>query len=58
LQELKPLRLGMPDSETQKYIADQLFGLEKTITDLENQLTVARNFRIKLSNEKIGVANV
>ena len=48
----------MPDSETQKYIADQLFGLKKTITDLENQLTVARNFRIKLSNEKIVVANV
>lgn len=58
LQDLKPLRIDVPDSKTQKDIAEQLHGLEKSVTDLDRRLSMARAFRAKLANEKIGVADV
>lgn len=58
LQDLKPLRLDMPDTTTQKAIAEQLFGLEKVVNDLDSRLTMARDFRMKLVNEKIGIVDV
>ncbi len=58
LQDLKPLRLVMPNAAIQKNIADQLQGLEKAVADLDRRLAMARDFRVKLANEKIGVADV
>lgn len=58
LQDLKPLRLDMPDSTTQKDIAEQLRVLETAVTDFDRRLSKARDFRVKLANETIGVADV
>ena len=58
LQDLKPLRLHMPDTAIQKEIANQLHELEKAVADLDSRLATARNFRMNLANEKIGVADV
>lgn len=58
LQDLKPLRLNMPDSTTQKDIAEQLHGLEVAVADLDRRLSMARDFRVNLTNEKIGVVDV
>lgn len=58
LQDLKPLRLDMPDAATQKEIADQLHGLERAVAELDRRLAMARDFRVKLVNEKIGAADV
>ena len=58
LQDLKPLRLNMPDSTTQKDIAEQLHGLEAAVADLDRRLSMARDFRVNLANEKIGVVDV
>lgn len=58
LQDLKPLRLDMPDIAIQKEIADQLLRLERAVADLDGRLATARNFRVKLANETIGVADV
>lgn len=58
LQDLKPLRLDMPNAAIQKEIADQLHRLEKAVADLDNRLVAARNFRVHLANEKIGVVDV
>lgn len=58
LQDLKPLRLDMPVPKIQKDIAEQLHGLENAVTDLDCRLSMARDFRVKLANEKIGMADV
>ena len=58
LQDLKPLRLDMPDSTTQKYIAEQLRVLEAAVTDFDRRLSKARDVRVKLANETIGVEDV
>jgi type I restriction enzyme S subunit len=58
LQDLKPLRLVMPDTATQKGIAGQLHGLEMAVGDLDHRLAMARDFRVRLANEMIGVADV
>jgi type I restriction enzyme S subunit len=58
LQDLKPLRLDMPDIAVQKEIADQLLRLERAVADLDGRLATARNLRVKLANETIGVADV
>lgn len=58
LQDLKPLCLHMPDTAIQKEIADQLQTLERTVADLDRRFSMARDFRVKLANEKIGVADV
>jgi hypothetical protein len=48
----------MPDSTTQKGIAEQLHGIEVAVADLDRRLSMARDFRVKLANEKIGVVDV
>jgi type I restriction enzyme S subunit len=58
LQDLKPLRLDMPDIAIQEQIADQLCRLEKAVADLDSRLATARDFRVNLANERIGVADV
>lgn len=58
LQDLKPLRLDMPDPVTQKEVADQLHTLEKAVADLDCRYATARDFRARLANEMIGVADV
>jgi type I restriction enzyme S subunit len=58
LQDLRPLQLNMPDSTTQMNIAGQLHGLEQAITNLDRRLAMARDFKVKLVNEKIGVVDV
>ena len=58
LQDLKPLRLDMPEVAIQKEIADQLLRLERGVADLDRRLGAARNFRVKLASEMIGVADV
>lgn len=58
LQDLKPLRLDMPEIAIQKEIADQLLRLEQAVADLDRRLATARKFRVKLANETIGVADV
>jgi type I restriction enzyme S subunit len=58
LQDLKPLRLDMPDIAIQREIAAQLFSLEGAVADLDRRLGTARNLRVKLANEMIGVADV
>ncbi|MFN8697365.1 MAG: restriction endonuclease subunit S [Burkholderiales bacterium] len=58
LQDLRPLRLDMPDPATQQEIADQLCTLEKAVADLDRRFGAARDFRVRLANETIGVADV
>lgn len=58
LQDLRPLRLDLPDPAIQKEISDQLYMLEKAVADLDSRHATARAFRVKLANEKIGVADV
>ena len=58
LQDLKPLRLEMPSGTVQKEIADQLLRLERAVADLDQRLVAARNFRVMLVNEAIGVPSV
>jgi type I restriction enzyme S subunit len=58
LQDLKPLRLDMPDPEIQKEFADQLHRLEKAVADLDCRLAMARDIRLKLANENIGSVDV
>lgn len=58
LQDLKPLRLHMPDAVIQKEIADQLHKLEEAVADLDKRLAGARNFRVNLANEMIGATDV
>lgn len=58
LQDLRPLRLDMPDPVTQKEVADQLHTLEKAVADLDRRFATARDFRARLANEMIGVADV
>lgn len=58
LQDLRPLRLDMPDPVIQKEVADQLHTLEKAVADLDRRFTTARDFRARLANEMIGVADV
>lgn len=58
LQDLRPLRLDMPDPMTQKEVADQLHTLEKAVADLDRRFATARDFRARLANEMIGVADV
>lgn len=58
LQDLKPLRVDLPDIAIQAEIADQLLRLERAVADLDRRLATARNFQVKLANETIGVADV
>jgi type I restriction enzyme S subunit len=58
LQDLKPLRIDMPASATQREVADQLLTLERAVVDLDRRLAATRNFRVGLANERIGEGNV
>lgn len=58
LQDLRPLRLEMPDPAIQQEIADQLHTLENAVADFDRRLAAARDFRARLVNEMIGVADV
>jgi len=58
LQDLRPLRLDLPDPAIQREIADQLYRLEKAAANLDGRFAVARNFRVRLANEMIGVGDV
>lgn len=58
LQDLRPLHLDMPDPVIQKEIADQLHTLEKAVGDLDCRFAMARDFRVRLANEMIGVVDV
>ncbi len=58
LQDLRPLRLDMPDPVIQQEIADQLCTLEKAAADLDRRFGAARDFRVRLANQRIGVADV
>lgn len=58
LQDLRPLRLDIPDPASQKGIADKLYSLEKAIADLKLRFETARDFRARLANEMIGVGDV
>ena len=58
LHDLRPLRLDMPDPAIQKEIADQLYTLEMAVADLGRRFEAARDFRVRLANEMIGVPDV
>lgn len=58
LQDLRPLHLDLPDPAIQREIADQLYRLEKAAANLDGRFAVARNFRVRLANEMIGVGDV
>jgi type I restriction enzyme S subunit len=58
LQDLRPLELDIPDIATQEEIASQLQGIESAVTSLELRLAAARNLRLNLANESIGVLGV
>ena len=48
----------MPDPVIQQEIADQLCTLEKAAADLDRRFGAARDFRVRLANQRIGVADV
>ena len=58
LQDLKPLRLDIPGIAIQRAIANRLLALEGAIADLDRRLATARNLRVGLASEMIGVADV
>lgn len=58
LQDLKPLRLNVPDYSTQLFIAEQLLELEQTVSKLNQRLSAMRELRVQIANEAIGGAHV
>lgn len=58
LQDLKPLRLVLPDYATQMEISAQLLSLELASSDIERRLSEARALRAKLANTAIGGPHV
>jgi type I restriction enzyme, S subunit len=54
LQDLKPLRLGVPDYSTQLAIAEQLLGLEQAVAMLNRRLSETHDIRVRIANELVG----
>lgn len=58
LQDLKPLRLTVPDHATQMAIAEQLLCLEQARNDIERRLFDAHHLRARLVDAAMGGKNV